>query len=105
MAAPPPLPSPPWPGARELISLLFGRGDDDFHQRRRTAELDRNARTRRRIFRVDPGEPRLVHRVLLRHIRYIDGRREQLRLVRAALFEVAVDLLEHFFGLLLHPDR
>src|SRR5688572_7174777 len=70
---------------------LLRRRDDDLHQRLGTSELDGYAGARRRVLAVDPGQPRVIHRRLLRHVGNVDSRRQQLRLVRAALGEQAVD--------------
>src|SRR3954467_5251826 len=81
-------------------SLLLGRGDDDFHERCWTAQLDCNARTGRWVLGVDPGAPRLIHRILLLHVRDIDSRRDHVRFVGTATFEIAIDFLQYFLGLL-----
>src|SRR5438105_4627535 len=86
--------SPRWSNAD-----LFGGDHHDLDQRPRVGELRLDAGARRQVFRVDPRRPDLVHRRPVADVGDPDVRLQHLRLVRAALAEQAVDLIQHFFRL------
>src|SRR5438094_891569 len=78
---------------------LFGGGHHDLDQCPRIGELRLDAGARRQVLGVDPRGPYLVHRRAIADVGDPDLRLQQLRLVRTALAEQAVDLVEHFFRL------
>src|SRR2546421_5016326 len=78
---------------------LFGGGHHDLDQRPRIGELRLDAGARRQVLGVDPRAPYLVHRRAVADVGDPDLRLQDLRLVRAALAEQAVDLVQHFFRL------
>ncbi len=77
-------------------------GDDDLDQNALAQLRHAEEGAHRQVLGVEPGRPGLVQPVLLREIRGIDHRRQQLLLRASGLGQQRVELGADLFGLALH---